>query len=189
MTGHDRQDGSEHGGPDRELPEQLARAEERTDLLFDFPPSKAPGLLPPIVLAYIGDAVFEVAIRQYLIGHTNLRPHHLHREATKWVSAGAQARMLFRIEGELTEEEADIVRRGRNAKSGSIPKNADALDYRHATALESLAGYLYYRGQAGRLEQLIRLGLAPEIESAPGGGSGRSEAPGMPESTEPPERA
>ncbi|GGO08543.1 Mini-ribonuclease 3 [Saccharibacillus kuerlensis] len=129
-------------------------------MLFGFPPSKAPGLLPPIVLAYIGDAIFEVAIRQYLIGHTNLRPHHLHREATKLVSAGAQARMLFRIEGELTEEEADIVRRGRNAKSGSIPKNADALEYRHATALECLAGYLYYSGRVGRLEELVRQGLA-----------------------------
>ncbi|WP_084778374.1 Mini-ribonuclease 3 [Saccharibacillus sacchari] len=131
-------------------------------LLFDYPPSKPPGLLPPLVLAYIGDAVFEVAIRQYLIGHSNLRPHHLHREATKFVSAGAQARMLFRIESLLTEEEADMVRRGRNAKSGSVPKNADVLEYRHATGLECLAGYLYYSGRVGRLEELIRRGLEPD---------------------------
>ncbi|MEJ8303097.1 Mini-ribonuclease 3 [Saccharibacillus sacchari] len=134
-------------------------------LLFDYPPSKPPGLLPPLVLAYIGDAVFEVAVRQYLIGHSNLRPHHLHREATKFVSAGAQARMLFRVESLLTEEEADMVRRGRNAKSGSVPKNADVLEYRHATGLECLAGYLYYSGRVGRLEELIRKGL--ELDGNP----------------------
>lgn len=145
----------------------MTEREKPEGLLFDYPPSKPPGLLPPLVLAYIGDAIFEVAIRQYLIGHTNLRPHHLHREATKLVSAGAQARLLFRIENELTEEEADIVRRGRNAKSGSVPKNADVLEYRHATALECLAGYLYYGGRVGRLEELIRLGLAPEDPEDP----------------------
>lgn len=161
MTGHENTE-EKSGKRDKE-----PDGTPRSGMLFDFPPSKTPGLLPPIVLAYIGDAIFEVAIRQYLISHTNLRPHHLHREATKWVSAGAQARMLFRIEGELTEEEADIVRRGRNAKSGSIPKNADALEYRHATALESLAGYLYYSGRVARLEELLRLGLAPINEPEP----------------------
>lgn len=179
MTGHDKTE--ETGG----APETNRNNGQPGGMLFDFPPSKTPGLLPPIVLAYIGDAVFEVAIRQYLIGHTNLRPHHLHREATKLVSAGAQARMLFRIEGELTEEEADIVRRGRNAKSGSIPKNADALEYRHATALESLAGYLYYSGRTGRLEQLIRKGIELGEEAVSGGSA---DKPDSPPSAEPPER-
>ncbi len=143
----------------------MTEREKTEGLLFDYPPFQPPKLLPPLVLAYIGDAIFEVAIRQYLIGHANLRPHHLHREATKLVSAGAQARLLFRIESELTEEEADIVRRGRNAKSGSVPKNADVIEYRHATALECLAGYLYYSSRVGRLEELIRMGLATPIEN------------------------
>ncbi|MDO3412987.1 ribonuclease III domain-containing protein [Saccharibacillus sp. CPCC 101409] len=141
-----------------------APGEER--LLFDFPPSKPAGQLPPIALAYLGDAVFELAIRQYLITGANLRPHYLHREATKLVSAGAQARLLFRLEGVLTEEEADIVRRGRNAKSGTMPKNANVIDYRHATALECLAGYLYYKGEHGRLEELIRIGLSAGKDAA-----------------------
>jgi len=148
--------------------EQEGQLQPKTNsLFFDYPPSKPPGLLPPLVLAYIGDAIFEVAIRQYLIGHANLRPHYLHREATKLVSAGAQAKMLFRWESLLTEEEADIVRRGRNAKSGSVPKNADVLDYRHATALECLVGYLYYSGKMSRLEELIHQGLQPEDNEQP----------------------
>ncbi len=167
MTEHENKKGTGLGGADEgaqvaEGVENTVKAAFPNGLLFDYPPSKAPGLLPPLVLAYIGDAVFEVAVRQYLIGHSNLRPHHLHREATKFVSAGAQARMLFRIEPSLTEEETDMVRRGRNAKSGSVPKNADVLEYRHATGLECLAGYLYYSGRVGRLEELIRRGLEPE---------------------------
>ncbi|CAM4401677.1 Mini-ribonuclease 3 [Saccharibacillus endophyticus] len=167
MTEHENEKGMGIGDVNEQS--QVAEEAENTvkaafpnGLLFNYLPSKAPGLLPPLVLAYIGDAVFEVAVRQYLIGHSNLRPHHLHREATKFVSAGAQARMLFRIESLLTEDEADMVRRGRNAKSGSVPKNADVLEYRHATGLECLAGYLYYSGRAGRLEELIRKGLEPE---------------------------
>ncbi|MGC6587548.1 Mini-ribonuclease 3 [Paenibacillus sp. FSL W7-1279] len=122
---------------------------------FDFPPSKPARLIPPIVLAYIGDAIYEVAVRQFLISRANLRPHHLHRSATGFVSAKAQSRILAYLDPELTEEERDIVRQGRNAKSGSIPKNADVLEYRHATAFETLVGYLYYTGEQDRLRELI----------------------------------
>lgn len=122
---------------------------------FDFPPSKPARLIPPIVLAYIGDAIYEVAVRQFLISRANLRPHHLHRTATGFVSAKAQSRILAYLDPELTEEERDIVRQGRNAKSGSIPKNADVLEYRHATAFETLVGYLYYTGEQDRLRELI----------------------------------
>ncbi len=122
---------------------------------FDFPPSKPVRLIPPIVLAYIGDAIYEVAVRQFLISRANLRPHHLHRTATGFVSAKAQSRILAYLDPELTEEERDIVRQGRNAKSGSIPKNADVLEYRHATAFETLVGYLYYTGEQDRLRELI----------------------------------
>ncbi|OME87735.1 MULTISPECIES: Mini-ribonuclease 3 [Paenibacillus] len=122
---------------------------------FGFPPSKPARLIPPIVLAYIGDAIYEVAVRQFLISRANLRPHHLHRTATGFVSAKAQSRILAYLDPELTEEERDVVRQGRNAKSGSIPKNADVLEYRHATAFETLVGYLYYTGEQDRLRELI----------------------------------
>lgn len=126
---------------------------------FPYDPSKPVKLIPPIVLAYIGDAIYEVAVRQYLISLPNLRPNHLHRTATGFVSAKAQSRILGLIEPELTPEEKDIVRQGRNAKSGSVPKNADVLEYRHATAFECLIGYLYYTGQQTRLRDLIHIGI------------------------------
>lgn len=113
-------------------------------------PKKA-GLMNPVVLAYMGDAVFELLVRQYLLSLPNHKSHHLHREATKLVSAKAQRLLLERIQPLLTEEEADVVRRGRNAKSGAPPRNADPADYRHATAMECLIGYLYYEGRFERL--------------------------------------
>ena len=127
--------------------------------LFRFLPAKDPAQLNPLVLAYMGDAVYEVYIRQYVISRPNHRPNHLHREAVKFVSNKAQARALEKLMPHLSEEEADIVRRGRNAKSGTIPKNADVLDYRHSTAFECLIGYLYYRQRFERLEQLLELSI------------------------------
>lgn len=111
--------------------------------------------LSPIVLAYIGDAVFEVYVRQRLIAGSYRKPQALHRAATQCVSAASQAKLLQRLTPHLTAEEADVVRRGRNAKSGQPPRNADLADYRQATALECLIGYLYYEGRRDRLEQLM----------------------------------
>ncbi|OBZ15226.1 Mini-ribonuclease 3 [Bacillus sp. FJAT-26390] len=129
------------------------------NMLLFHPPSKKPQLMNPVVLAYIGDAVFELLVRQYLISLPNQKPHHLHREATKFVSAKGQKRTLDLWQPHLTEEEADIVRRGRNSKSGTPPKNADLADYRLATALESLVGYLYYEGRLDRLNELLAIAL------------------------------
>ncbi|MFD1178900.1 Mini-ribonuclease 3 [Paenibacillus puldeungensis] len=133
-------------------------------LWFPDAPSKPARLLPPLALAYIGDAVFEVAVRQHVMARPNLRPHHLHVQATKYVSAKAQAQLLSLLEPQLTEEEKDVVRRGRNAKSGTIPKNADVMEYRHATAFECLVGYLYYTGAHERLRSLIDEGFE-DLES------------------------
>ncbi|KIL34523.1 ribonuclease III [Cohnella kolymensis] len=119
-------------------------------------------LLSPVVLAYVGDAVFEIYVRQRLVARSNRKPHELHRAAIRYVSAAAQAKLLERWQPLLTEEEADIVRRGRNTKSGQPPKNADPGEYRHATALECLVGYLYYTGRKERLEQLVELAFAEE---------------------------
>ncbi|WP_458124247.1 Mini-ribonuclease 3 [Paenibacillus sp. Z3-2] len=134
---------------------------------FPYPPSRPARLIPPIALAYIGDAVYEVAVRQYLLSKANMRPNHLHRSATGLVSAKAQSRILSSIEAELTEEERDIVRQGRNAKSGSIPKNADVLEYRHATAFECLIGYLYSSGCHERMIELIGLGIEQAEQQSP----------------------
>lgn len=128
-------------------------------LWFPYPPAKKPQLLNPIVLAYIGDAIYEVAIRQYLISLPNQRPHHLHRQATQMVSAKAQCKFLQLWMPHLSDEEQGVVRQGRNAKSGSIPKNADVLEYRHATAFECLVGYLYYSNRMDRLQELIGLAI------------------------------
>ncbi|WP_379136795.1 Mini-ribonuclease 3 [Paenibacillus sp. sgz500958] len=126
---------------------------------FPYVPSKPVKLISPIVLAYIGDAIYEVAVRQYLISLPNLRPNHLHRSATGFVSAKAQSAILHYLESELTEEEQEVARQGRNAKSGSVPKNANVLEYRHATAFECLIGYLYYTGQQERIRQLVESGI------------------------------
>jgi ribonuclease-3 family protein len=130
--------------------------------LFCFPPVKEPKQLNPIVLAYIGDAVYEVFVRQYVISQPNQRPNHLHRLSTQYVSAKAQAKSLQRWMPHLTEEETDIVKRGRNAKSGTSAKNADILEYRHSTAFECLIGYLYYTKQLERLQYLMMLSLERE---------------------------
>jgi ribonuclease-3 family protein len=127
--------------------------------LFSFPPAKEAKHLNPLVLAYIGDAVYEVFIRQYMISMPNHRPHHLHKQASQFVSARAQARALTEWLPILTEEEIDIVKRGRNAKSGSVPRNADVLDYRHSTAFECLIGYLYYEKQFERLNALLNMAI------------------------------
>jgi ribonuclease-3 family protein len=123
--------------------------------LFFFPPSKPPGLMPPLALAYVGDAIFEVYIRQYLLSLPNHRPNHLHKQASRIVAARAQAKLLTEWIPLLEEDELDIVKRGRNAKSGSAPKSADILEYRHSTAFECLIGYLFYQQRFDRLKMLL----------------------------------
>lgn len=110
-----------------------------------------------LALAYMGDAVYEVYVRQHLIETGGVKPHLLHRAAVEFVSAKSQARVLFywQEESTLTPEEEAVVRRGRNAKSGTVPKNTDIQTYRYSTAFEALLGYLYLSGEAGRLEELI----------------------------------
>ena len=111
--------------------------------------------MPPLALAYIGDAIYEMYVRQYLLSLPNHRPNHLHRQASRIVAARAQAKLLTEWLPLLDEDELDIVRRGRNAKSGSSPKSADILEYRHSTAFECLIGYLYYQQRFERLKLLL----------------------------------
>ncbi|WP_110925985.1 Mini-ribonuclease 3 [Bacillus massiliglaciei] len=114
-------------------------------------------MLNSLALAYMGDAVYETYIRHHLIQKGAVKPHLLHKEATSFVSAKAQNRIIrfFLEEGQLTEEETAVVRRGRNAKSGTVPKNTDVQTYRYSTAFEALVGYLYLSGQTERMEDII----------------------------------
>ena len=113
----------------------------------------------PLQMAYIGDTVHDLYVRSLLLSR-GMTVGKMHKQAIRMVSAFAQARMLEAIETELTEQEADIARRGRNAQAKhAAPKNADPADYAHATGLESLWGYLYLSSQTERLDTLIRLAL------------------------------
>lgn len=108
-------------------------------------------MIPPLTLAYIGDSVYELYIRERLLSMGVTNVHLMHDRAINYVKAKAQAEGLRRIMDILTEEELDIVKRGRNAKSYTVPKNANIQDYRHATGLEALLGYLYLKRDNERL--------------------------------------
>ena len=129
-------------------------------MLSDFGNVDKPELLNPLVLAYIGDAVYEVYVRTHIIGNGSIKTNVLHKIAsTNYVSAKAQASILDRITEFLNEEELNIVRRGRNANSNTIPKNADIADYKKATAFEALVGYLFLSRKNERLEEIIKIVL------------------------------
>ena len=114
-------------------------------------------LMPPLVWAYIGDSVYELFIRTQLVNKTKLNPHKLHIESIKYVKAQAQAEILMKIYDDLSEEEKNIVRRGRNAENHHLPKNANATDYMYATAFEALIGYLYLSKQDERVREILEM--------------------------------
>ena len=122
-------------------------------------PKEEINLLSPLTWAYVGDCVYELYIRTNLINKTNLKPHKLHIETIKYVKAKSQARLLEEIHDKLTEEEKNIVRRGRNAESHHLPKNANVQEYKYATAFESLIGYLYLTKQFKRLKEILDLAV------------------------------
>ena len=113
----------------------------------------------PLVLAYIGDVVYELVIRSLLVGKGNAQVNRLHRRASSLVNAAAQSAAFERIREELTEEELHVFRRGRNANSATMAKHATMTDYRRATGFEALMGYLYLTGQTERIYTLVRLGF------------------------------
>lgn len=113
-------------------------------------------MMSPLTWAYVGDCVYELYIRTELINRTNLKPHKLHIESIKYVKAQAQAKFLKQIYEELTEEEKDIVRRGRNVENHHLPKNCNVQDYMYATAFEALIGYLYLTKRNERLYEILK---------------------------------
>ena len=114
----------------------------------------------PLTLAYIGDAIYDLVIRTIVVERGNTSPSKLHGKTVKYVSAVVQARMIDGLYEELTKEEQDIYRRGRNAKSYTTAKNATVMEYRKATGLEALCGYLYLLGRQERLLELIKKAIA-----------------------------
>ncbi|GBF35723.1 ribonuclease III family protein [Desulfocucumis palustris] len=107
--------------------------------------------LSPLELAYVGDAVYELAVRRHLIARGIVGANRLHREAVKYVRADTQAQVLRTLESQLYEEEIRIAKRGRNAKSGHAHRGTCVTAYRQSTGLESLVGYLFLRGNMERL--------------------------------------
>lgn len=129
--------------------------------------------LNSLALAYMGDAIFEVYVRRHLLQSGRIRPNQLHREGTRYVSAKAQCQILFQMRDDnlLSEEEMAVVMRGRNAKSGTVPKNTDVQTYGYSTAFEALMGYLYLIGNEKRLEELIQRSFS-YVEEKKGGTGG-----------------
>lgn len=125
----------------------------------------------PLQMAYVGDTIHDLYVRSLLLAR-GMSVGAMHKQAVRMVSAAAQARMLDVIEPMLTQEEADIARRGRNAQAKhAAPRHADPADYARATGLEALWGYLYITGQCKRLDTLMNAALedACAHEGAPGG--------------------
>lgn len=113
----------------------------------------------PLTLAYIGDAIYDLVIRTVVVERANRSTKNLHKTVIRYVNAGTQARMVEVLEAELSEEETAVYHRGRNAKTYTKAKNASIAEYRMATGLEALFGYLYMNGETDRLLTLVRLAL------------------------------
>ena len=113
-------------------------------------------------LAHLGDAVFEVMVRSWLCLHGKAKAKDLHRATVQYVAAPAQAAMAGRILPVLSQDEADVFRRGRNTSPHSVPQNASRADYQAATGLEALFGWLWLQGRTERLNQLFAVILEEE---------------------------
>lgn len=113
----------------------------------------------PLTLAYIGDAVFDIIIRTVVVERANTSANKLHKRTSNVVMAQTQAAMIEALQDILSEEEISVYKRGRNAKSHTVAKNASMADYRKATGFEALVGYLYLQDRVDRILELIKEGL------------------------------
>lgn len=128
--------------------------------------AKKPCQYAPLVLAYIGDGVYEVYVRgRLLLENPDLPAHKLHVLATKHVKAHAQSNSMLAVEPMLSETELAIYKRGRNAKSATVPKHADLADYRRATGFEALVGYLHLQGEQERLTKIMEAAFENTADS------------------------
>ena len=116
-----------------------------------------PNLYNPLVLEYVGDSLYDINERSRLISENeNMPVQRLHIKTTQYVKAHGQSEAVAYIEKMLTDEELAVFKRGRNAKSFTVPKNADVGEYRRATGFEALLGWLYMKGQTDRLEEIMK---------------------------------
>lgn len=129
-----------------------------------YPEPCRPEQLSPLALAFVGDCVFDLFVRERLVCKANRPVRHLHALAAKQVNAAAQSNAVKAISPHLTEEEAAVLRRGRNAHTRHKAKNATEADYHSATALESLIGYLYLKGNIDRIRELMDIILTDSTE-------------------------
>lgn len=143
---------------------EYANYENKTTMVFnvtsafaDIINKESPMQMSPLVLAYIGDTVYDLYVRTMLVKSTTLSAHGLHMRAAKLVCAKAQAEAFRKVESMLSEDELAVFRRGRNAHMGTVPKNAQIIDYRHATGFEAVVGYLYLLGKDERLSELMEI--------------------------------
>ena len=118
-----------------------------------------PNEYSPLALAFIGDSVFDLVIKSLIVEKANCQVNKLQNKTSKIVRATTQALIVDALKDELSEEEANIYRRGRNAKPYTKAKNASYSEYCKATGLEALVGYLYLKGDTERLVSLIKLGI------------------------------
>lgn len=121
--------------------------------------SVSPRQLSPLVLAYIGDSIFDLVVKTMIVTNGNTQVNKMNKTASNIVKAQSQSKIIGYLEDKLTEEEESIYKRGRNAKSYTSAKNASISDYRRATGFEALMGYLYMSGEYKRMCELIKLGI------------------------------
>lgn len=140
--------------------------EKSIDSGFEFYMSQIPGMKSadpkmssPLVLAYIGDCVYDLIIKMMVAGRGGKQVHKLHEETSRYVQASAQSFMMRAMQEHLTDEEHSVYRRGRNTRSVSAAKNQSITDYRRATGFEALIGYLYLKKEYKRLTELVTIGL------------------------------
>lgn len=125
--------------------------------------------MSPLVFAYLGDTIYDIFIRTYLVGTGIAKVSQLHKASINYVKAKAQADAVKNLSEFLTEEEHEIIRRGRNIKPASPPKNADIMDYRYATGFEALIGYLYASGEHERMKEILDKVISPQSIFPPEG--------------------
>ena len=119
--------------------------------------TEKPALYSPLALAYMGDCVYEMYVRHHLLAQGNFSSNKLHQAAMKYVCAEAQSAFMEELEPLLSEEEEAVYKRGRNAKSPTVPKHAELIDYKRATGLEALLGFLYLEGREERINEIMTI--------------------------------
>ncbi len=128
-------------------------------MLLNTENNQNPKLLSPLTLAFLGDSVYEIFVREYIVNKMNVSANKLNKYSTGYVNAGAQCLVYNHYKGILTEEELMIMKRGRNANSTKAPRKQNPTEYRRATGVECLFGYLYLLGEKERLLELFNIAI------------------------------